>query len=128
MSKTVERVVWEVERRSFLRWIIGSVLAGGAALTAVNLISFLQRPALVTVKVIYFQMQQFVNITAEYFQLPSPASLSNLLNTITQKHTSLSPQMMATMMILVNNAPAIGLDPALNDGDVVDLIPLVAGG
>ncbi len=117
-----------MERRSFLRWIIGSVVAGGAALTAVNLISFLERPALVTIKVIYFQMQQFVNITDEYFQLPSPASLSNLLNAVTQKHSSLSPQMMATMMILLNNAPATGLDPALNDGDVVDLIPLVAGG
>ena len=117
-----------MERRSFLRWLVGSVVAGGAALTAVNLVDFLERPALVTVKVIYFQMQQFVNMTDEYFQLPSPASLSNLLNAVTQRHPSLSPQMMATMMILVNNAPATGIDPTLNDGDVVDLIPLVAGG
>ena len=117
-----------MERRSFLRWIIGSVVAGGAALTTVNLISALQRPALVTVKVIYFQMQQFVNITDEYFDLPSPASLSNLLNAVTQRHSSLLPQMMATMLILVDNAPATGPDPTLNDGDVVDLIPLVAGG
>jgi len=117
-----------MERRSFLRWLVGSVVAGGAALTAVNLISFLERPALVTVKVVYFQMQQFVNITDEYFQLPSPASLSNLLDAVTQRHSSLSAQMMATMMILVNNVPATGQDPNLNDGDVVDLIPLVAGG
>ena len=117
-----------MERRRFLRWLIGSVVAGGAALTAVNLVDFLERPALVTVKVIYFQMQQFVSITDEYFQLPSPASLSNLLNAVTQRHPSLSAQMMATMMILVNNAPATGIDPTLNDGDVVDLIPLVAGG
>jgi len=117
-----------LERRSFLRWLVGSVVAGGAALTAVNLVDFLERPALVTVKVIYFQMQQFVNMTDEYFQLPSPASLSNLLNAVTQRHPSLSPQMMATMMKLVNNAPATGIDPTLNDGDVVDLIPLVAGG
>jgi len=117
-----------VERRSFLRWIIGSVIAGGAALTSVNLIAFLQRPALVTVKVIYFQMSQFVNITEEYFDLPIPASLSNLLSIITQRHSSLSPQMMATMLILVNDAPATGLNPTLNDGDVVDLVPLAAGG
>jgi len=119
-----------VERRSFLRWIIGSVIAGGAALTTLNLVSFLERPALVTVKVVYFQMQQFVNLTDEYFDLPSPASLSNLLNAVTQRHSSLSPQMMATMLILVNNAPpaAGGLDFTLNDGDVVDLVPLAAGG
>jgi molybdopterin converting factor small subunit len=117
-----------MERRSFLRWIIGSVVAGGAALTAVNLVDLLERPALVTVKVIYFQMQQFVNLTDEYFQLPSPASLSNLLSAVTQRHPSLSPQMMAMMLILVNNAPAAGPDPTLNDGDVVDLVPLVAGG
>ncbi len=100
----------------------------GAALTTVNLISFLQRPASVTVKVIYFQMQQFVNVSDEFFELPEPASLRNLLNTIVQRHSSLSPQMMAAMLILVNNAPVTGLDSALNDGDVVDFIPLVAGG
>jgi len=100
----------------------------GAALTTVNLISFLQRPALVTVKVIYFQMQQFVNVSDEFFELPESASLRNLLNTLVQRHSSLSPQMMAAMLILVNNAPVIGLDSALNDGDVVDFIPLVAGG
>ncbi|MGA2462093.1 MAG: MoaD/ThiS family protein [Candidatus Bathyarchaeia archaeon] len=117
-----------MERRSFLRWVIGSVIAGGAALTTVNLISFLQRPALVTVKVIYFQMQQFVNISDEYYDLPDHASLRNLLNTIVQRHSSLSPQMMTTMLILVNNAPATGLDSTLNDGDVVNFIPIVAGG
>ena len=117
-----------MERRSFLRWIIGSVIAGGAAITAVNFISLLNRPAVVSVKVVYFQMQQFVNVTDEYFELPSPVSLSDLLTTITQKHPSMSPAMMATMLILVNNAPATGLNPTLNDGDVVDLIPLVAGG
>jgi molybdopterin converting factor small subunit len=103
-------------------------VVGGAALTAVNLISFLQRPALVTVKVIYFQMQQFVNVGDEYFDLPEPASLRNLLSTVVQRHSLLSPQMMAAMLILVNNAPVTGLDSALNDGDVVDFIPLVAGG
>jgi molybdopterin converting factor small subunit len=119
-----------VERRSFLRWLIGSVIVGGAALTSVGLISFLQRPTILTVKVIYFQMQQFVNLNDEYFDLPSPASLSNLLNAVTQRHSSLSAEMMTMMLILVNNAPPVagGLDFALKDGDVVDLIPLVVGG
>jgi len=117
-----------MERRTFLRWIIGSAIAGGTFLSAVNLIGLLQRPALVTVKVIYFQMQQFVNVNDEYFDLLSPASLSNLLNAVTHRHSSLSPHMMAMMLILVNNVPATGLNPILNDGDLVDLIPLVAGG
>lgn len=117
-----------MERRNFLRLMIGSVIAGGAALTMINLSSILQRPALVTVKVIYFQMNQFVSVDDEYFDLPSPASLSDLLDAVTQRHPSLSAEMMATMLILVNNAPAAGLDPALNDGDVVDLVPTVAGG
>jgi molybdopterin converting factor small subunit len=73
-------------------------------------------------------MQQFVNISDEYFDLPDPASLRNLLSTIVQRHSSLSPQMMAAMLILVNNAPATGLDFILKDGDVVDFVPLVAGG
>jgi len=101
---------------------------GGAALTTVNLISFLQRPALVTVKVIYFQMQQFVNVSDESFDLSEPASLRSLLSNIVQRHSLLSPQMMAAMLILVNNAPVTGLDSPLNDGDVIDFIPLVAGG
>jgi molybdopterin converting factor small subunit len=108
--------------------MIGSVIAGGAALTTVNLISILERPVLVTVKVIYFQMKQFVSADDEYFELPSPVSLSNLLNAVTQRHPSVSSQMMATMLILVNNVPPAGVDPALNDGDVVDLVPMAAGG
>lgn len=117
-----------MEIRSFLRWAIGSVVVGGAALTTANLISLLQRPALVNVKVIYFQMQQFVNVSDEYFELPDPASLRNLFSTIAQRHPSLSPQMMAAMLVMMNNAPVTALDSPLNDGDVVDFIPVVAGG
>jgi molybdopterin converting factor small subunit len=118
----------ELERRSFLRWAIGFVIAGGAALTSVNLISLLQRRAVVTVKVIYFQMQQFVDLSDEYFDVPDPASLRILLNTIAQRHSSLSPQILAAMLILVNNAPVTRLDFTLNDGDFINFIPLVAGG
>ena len=117
-----------MERRRFLRWAIGSVIAVGATVTAFNFVSFLEQPQLINVKVNYFQMPQFVNLTEEYFELPSPASLNNLLNVIAQRHPSLSLQMMATMLILVNETPATSLDSTLNDGDVVDFVPLVAGG
>jgi molybdopterin converting factor small subunit len=118
----------ELERRSFLRWAIGVLFAGGAALTAVNFMEYLERPQLVTVKTIYFQMQQFTNVSEEYFDLPNPASIRNLLNTIVQRHPTLSPPMMATMLILVNDSAVSGLDTDLNDGDVIDFIPVVAGG
>ena len=117
-----------MNRRKFLRLAVGSVVVGGAAVTAFNFIAFLEGPQLVTVKVVYFQMKQFVSVTDESFELPTPASLRTLLGTIVQRHSSLLPQMMAAMLILVNDAPMTALDDPLNDGDVVDFIPLVAGG
>ena len=117
-----------MERRRFLRWAIGSVIAAGAAITAFNFVSLLEQAQLISVKVNYFQMPQFVNVTSEYFQLPTSASVSNLLYAIEQRHPTVLPQMLATMLILVNETPVAGLDSTLNDGDVVDFIPLVAGG
>ena len=117
-----------MERRRFLRWAIGSVIAAGAAITAFNFVSLLEQPQLISVKVNYFQMPQFINVTSEYFHLPTSASLSNLLYVIEQRHPTLSAQMFATMLILVNEMPVAGLDSTLNDGDVVDFIPLVGGG
>ena len=107
---------------------VGSVVVGGATLTTANFIAFLEQPQLVSVKVVYFQMQQLVNVTDEYFDLPTPASLRTLLGTIVQKHPSLSLQMMTAMLILVDDAPVTTLDDTLNEGDVVDFVPLVAGG
>jgi len=104
------------------------VIAGGATATAVNLIQFLGQMQHVSVKVIYFQMQQYVNLSEENFDLPSPASIRDLLGIIAQRHSSLTPQMMGSMLILVNDAAINGLDSALNDGDVIDFVPLVAGG
>ena len=104
------------------------MIAGGAAVTAVNLIEFLGRMQHVSVKVIYSQMQQYVNSSEENFDLQSPASIRDLLGTIAHRHSSLSPQMMGSMLILVNDAPVSGLDSTLNDGDVIDFVPLVAGG
>jgi molybdopterin converting factor small subunit len=118
----------EVDRRSFIRLAIGSVIVGGAAVTAVNLVEFLGRMQHVSVKVIYFQMQQYVNLSDENYDLPSPASIRDLLSIIAQRHSSLSPQMMGSMLILVNDAPVSGLDSALSDGDVIDFVPLVVGG
>jgi len=104
------------------------VIAGGATVTAVNLIQFLGQMQHVSVKVIYFQMQQYVNLSEENFDLPSPASIRDLLGIIAQRHSSLTPQMMGSMLILVNDAPVSGLDTALNDGDLIDFVPLAAGG
>ena len=117
-----------MERRNFLRLAFGSLIVGGAALTAINLLGSLQRPRFITVKAVYFQMQQFVNLSDEAFELPDPASLSTLLSAITQRHSVLSLQMMASMLILVNNEAVRGLDFALKDGDVINFIPLVTGG
>ena len=90
--------------------------------------NFLEQPQFITVKVNYFQMPQFVDTTEEDFELAIPALLSNLLNAIVQRHSSLLPQMMATMLILVNETPVSGLNVTLNNGDIVDFVPLVAGG
>jgi len=117
-----------LNRRNFLRLALGSLVAGGAAVTGANFIAFLERPQIVSVKVVYFQMQQLVDVTDEYFDLPNPASIRTLLGIIAQRHSSLSPQMMAAMLILVNETPVNTLDATLNGGDVIDFIPLVAGG
>jgi len=79
------------------------------------------------VKVAYFQMAQYVDLSEEYFDLQNPASLRDLLNAVSQRHPLLSPQMMAAMLILVQGAPTRN-NVALNGGEEVDLIPLVAGG
>jgi len=118
----------ELKRRNFLRLAIGSVIASGATITAFNLIELLERPQTISVKTIYFQMQQLVNVSDEYFDLPSPASLRDLFNAIAQRHPTLLPQMLASMFILLNNSPITGVDVTLNDGDVIDFIPLAGGG
>ena len=79
------------------------------------------------VKVSYFQMGEYIDVSEEYFDLQAPASLRNLLTVVSQKHPLLSPQMMNTMMILVDGAPTKA-NVLLKDGDEVDLVPLAAGG
>jgi molybdopterin converting factor small subunit len=117
-----------LERRGFLRWVIGSAIAVATTLTAANLIISLRRPATITVKVVYFQMSQYVNVNDEFFTLQEPASICDLLNAIVLRHPSLSPKTMATMLILVNEVTATGQDYVLKNGDKVDFIPMTAGG
>jgi molybdopterin converting factor small subunit len=82
--------------------------------------------SLLTVKVVYFQMAQYVNTGAEYFVLQAPATLRDLLTNVAERHPSLT-SMIPNMWILMNGAPA-KLSAPLKDGEEVDLIPLVAGG
>lgn len=120
--------IGRLERRRFLRWVIGYAIAVATTLTAANLIISLQRPATITVKVVYFQMSQYVNINDEFFTLQDPASMRDLLNAIVLRHPSLSPKMMAAMLIIVNEAVATGQGYVLKNGDEVDFIPMTAGG
>ena len=85
-----------------------------------NAVSFL------SVKVVYLQMAQYISTSDEYFVLQSPATLRNLLNSITERHPSVT-MVMTNMWILVNGAPS-NPNASLKDGDEVDLVPLVAGG
>ena len=79
------------------------------------------------IKVEYFQMGQYVNLSDEYFSIQSPASVHDLLTAVMMSHPSISPQMMSTMLILVNGTPS-KTSATLKDEDEIDLIPLVAGG
>jgi molybdopterin converting factor small subunit len=81
------------------------------------------------VKVMYFQMPLLIGGTSlaeEFFTLPSPASLRDLLSYVEEKHPSISV-MLPTMTILVNGVFGKPGTP-LEDGDEVDFIPAVAGG
>jgi molybdopterin converting factor small subunit len=80
------------------------------------------------VRVRYFQMARYISASDEYFDLQSPAHLSDLLNAVKSRHPSITLQMLASMMIFVNGTPSKTNVELLNDGDEVDLIPLVAGG
>jgi molybdopterin converting factor small subunit len=80
-----------------------------------------------TVKVHYFQMDQYVGVSEEYFSILSPAIMRDLLNAVLVRHPAMTPQMMNTMLILLNGTPA-KISSSLGDEDKIDLIPLVAGG
>ena len=83
--------------------------------------------AFIGVKVVYLLMAQYIDTGEEYFALPSPATVSDLLGDVLGEHPALS-EMMASMQILINGSPAINLRANLKDGDEVDFLPVVSGG
>jgi len=84
------------------------------------------RASLITVKVYYSMMAEYVNLKEEDFVLQSPAALQNLIDTCIVRHPSFE-SMVTTMMILLDGAPSKP-SASLKDGDTVQFIPLTAGG
>jgi len=82
--------------------------------------------SLITVKVYYTMMAQYIDVDEEDFVLQSPATVQTLIDTCILRHPSVA-QMSGTMFILLDGAPS---EPSaiLRDGDSVQFIPLVAGG
>ncbi|HUK50540.1 MAG TPA: MoaD/ThiS family protein [Terriglobales bacterium] len=136
-------------RRDFLKWMFGSALGVGfllAANSVVKLDSITHNEtsieatqqsiengstigtdhSILSVRVVYLQMAQYFATREEYFILQTPATVQDLLVNVTEDHPQIA-KMMSNMWILVNGSPA-KLSHALNDGDEVDLVPLVAGG
>ena len=77
-------------------------------------------------KVYYTMMAQYTDLSEEEFVLQSPALLQDLMNTCVVRHPEMA-QMMGTMLFLING---ISSKPSavLRDGDIVQFIPLSAGG
>jgi molybdopterin converting factor small subunit len=84
------------------------------------------RASLITVKVYYSMMAQYIDLSDEYFVLQYPATLQNLIDTCVVRHPSVS-QMVGTMMILLDGIPSKP-SATLRDGDTIQFIPLSAGG
>ena len=81
----------------------------------------------VTIKVVYFGMStQMTGTKEEYFTLPSPVHLDDVLAQIKQDHIVLAT-MLPTMQIVVDGVPTQD-NPAIQDKTEVDLIPVYAGG
>ncbi|MGP8129046.1 MAG: MoaD/ThiS family protein [Candidatus Bathyarchaeia archaeon] len=84
------------------------------------------RASLITVRVYYSMMAQYTDLSEEYFVLQSPAVLQDLMNTVVIRHPSMA-EMMQLMLMLLNGIPAKPIAP-LKDGDVIQFIPMSAGG
>jgi molybdopterin converting factor small subunit len=84
------------------------------------------RASLITVRVYYSMMGQYVDVDEENFVLQSPATLQTLIDTCILRHPSVA-QMVGTMFILLDGAPSRP-SAALREGDTVQFIPMVAGG
>ena len=135
-------------RREFLRWgfffalgigipliteslaktdIVATRLAPGASSPPTNLAAEEAQATFLRVRVVYFQMGQYVRVNDEYFSIRSPACVRDLLNNVMMRHPAISPQMISSMWVLLDGTPS-KTSASLKDGDEVDLIPLVAGG
>ena len=144
-------------RRRMLKWMAFAVVGAGVALLGSGSLSRTSTPgtsgsntgstnstslfssssaavspvtSTIVVKVMYFQMLQYVDTKQEYFVLQSPAQLGTLLYDVTSRHPSLAPWI-SSMIILVDGVAALASAPAstpLKDGSEVDLIPSIAGG
>jgi molybdopterin converting factor small subunit len=133
-------------RRTFLRCAFAAAIGAGLFLVADDLTraplvqgvkslglsstsandSTESRASLLTVRVYYAMMAQYVSVSDEYFVLQNPVTLQDLMNTVVVRHPSMA-QMIQTMLILLDGIPA---KPAvsLKDGDNIQFIPVSAGG
>jgi len=84
------------------------------------------RASLITVKVYYSMMAQYTQLDEEDFVLQTPCTIQDLINTVLVRHRTME-QMIQAMLTLLNGVPALP-DVVLKDGDVVQFIPLSAGG
>ena len=133
-------------RRIFLRRAAGLAIGAGILLAGGDLTGVLSVPRdghylgtsittndpantraqLITVKVYYSMMAQYTDLTEELFVIQKPAVLQDLMNSVAVRHPSMA-QMMQMILTLVDGVPAKPT-ASLNDGDVIQLIPLSAGG
>ena len=81
--------------------------------------------SLLSVEVVYAGMSSDLGLTEEEVQLPGPASLSDLVAYVCQRHPLL--ETMPFMQILLNGV-APGGNPALQSGDEVAFVTSFAGG
>ena len=82
--------------------------------------------SLITVMAYYTLMAQYIDIDEEDFVLQFPAILQTLIDTCILRHPSVA-QMAGTMFMLLNGAPSRP-NVTLTNGDIVQFIPLIAGG
>ena len=81
-----------------------------------------------TIKVAYFGFStvQTTGVNEEYFTLPAPVSLQDVLSQIKEKHVVFTA-MLPLMAINVNGITADG-NPQLSNNSEIDFIPTLAGG